>query len=459
MVSRETGTPEATGAATGARGETIAAVATPPGRGAIAIVRISGNSAAAIGAALIGRRDLLPARRAVRAWARAADGALLDDGLLLYFPAPHSFTGEEVVEFHGHGGPAAMRGVLERVLELGARLARPGEFTERAFLNGKLDLAQAEAIADLIEAETTAAARAAARGLSGEFSRAVAAMSASLTELRVWVEAAIDFPEEGIDFVEAGDVAERLAALAEELQRWQIAGRQGLLLREGVRVAIVGAPNVGKSSLLNALVGEERAIVSEWPGTTRDLVRERVEVEGMPVWLLDTAGLRPSTDRVEQIGVERARAARADAEIVLWVRAPDVADEAVAAEILSSLQEGQRLIEVWNKADRFPPPPGEERLWIAAQTGQGIAQLKAAIAEAAGRTPGEAVWLARKRHLLALAEAEEAARQASTWGKAGAWELMAEELRAADAALGTIVGRTDPETLLAEIFSRFCIGK
>ncbi len=438
--------------------DTIAAVATPPGRGGVAIVRISGPIAAEIGAALTRRALPLPVRRAVRAWAYAEDGAVLDDGILLYYAAPASFTGEDVVEFQGHGGPVVVQAILERCLTLGARLARPGEFSERAFLNGKLDLAQAEAIADLIDAQTRAAARAAAQALSGRFSEGVRALETELKRLRVWVEAAIDFVDEEIDFISSGEAAARVAALIEQLDVWIAEGRQGLLLRDGLKLALVGAPNVGKSSLLNALVGEERAIVTDVPGTTRDVIRETVVFEGVPVHVLDTAGVRATDDVVERLGVERTRQALAAADVVVWLRAPGVKDDEVAALLASGERTGS-LIEVWNQCDRFPAPEFPASvLRISAKTGEGLAVLRQAVLAAAGwRTLEHEPWLARQRHLEALAAAK--AHLLAALKREAQWEFLAEELRLAHEALGRILGQVDAEALLGEIFSSFCIGK
>ncbi|GAB6050999.1 tRNA uridine-5-carboxymethylaminomethyl(34) synthesis GTPase MnmE [Hydrogenophilus islandicus] len=437
--------------------DTIAAVATPPGRGAVAIIRLSGPEALAIACALA-KKSALPPRRPVRAWLYDADGAVLDDGLLLYFPEPNSFTGETVVEIHGHGGPVVVEAVLARVLALGARLARPGEFSERSFLNGKIDLAQAEAIADLIDATNRAAVRAAAQGLQGRFSQVVAELDRRLTELRVWVEAAIDFVDEEIDFLAEGEVAERIAAARATITHLLAVGRQGLLLRHGVKVAVVGAPNVGKSSLLNALVGEERAIVTDIPGTTRDVIRESVVIDGLTVHLLDTAGVRESSDPVERIGIERSRAALQLADIILWLRSPDVDDRALAKELEGRQKAGQVLLEVWNKRDRFADDRHEGRMWISARTGAGLEQLRGAIVAAAGfRGVDDEVWLARERHLQALSRAEQHLATASE--QLDSWELLAEELRLAHEALGEITGRIDADALLGVIFSQFCIGK
>ena len=438
-------------------GDTIAAVATPPGRGAVAIVRLSGPQAYAI-ACKLSNRSSLPARTPVRSWLTAEDGSVIDDGLLFYFPAPRSFTGEEVVEIHGHGGPVVVEMLLEGVLELGARLARPGEFSERAFLNGKIDLTQAEAIADLIDASSRSAARAAVQGLSGRFARVVDELDRQLTRLRVYVEAAIDFVDEPIDFLAEGEVAAGINQLRETIAHWLAVGEQGLLLRHGVRVAIVGAPNVGKSSLLNALLGEERAIVTDLPGTTRDIVRESIVVDGLTLHLLDTAGIRLANDPVEQIGVARTHQAIEQADLILWLRAPDVEDDRVAAVIDGAKEAGKWVVEVWNKADRFPPPAGDERFWIAAQTNQGVPELLSRLRQVVGfRGVDDEVWLARQRHLDALRRADQLLMEANE--QLGQWELLAEALRLAHDALGEITGKVDADRLLGVIFSQFCIGK
>jgi tRNA modification GTPase len=423
----------------------------------VAIVRLSGPQAYAI-ACKLSNRSSLPARTPVRSWLTAEDGSVIDDGLLFYFPAPRSFTGEEVVEIHGHGGPVVVEMLVERVLELGARLARPGEFSERAFLNGKIDLTQAEAIADLIDASSRSAARAAVQGLSGRFARVVDELDRQLTRLRVYVEAAIDFVDEPIDFLAEGEVAAGINQLRETIAHWLAVGEQGLLLRHGVRVAIVGAPNVGKSSLLNALLGEERAIVTDLPGTTRDIVRESIVVDGLTLHLLDTAGIRLANDPVEQIGVARTHQAIEQADLILWLRAPDVEDDRVAAVIDGAKEVGKWVVEVWNKADRFPPPAGEERFWIAAQTNQGVAELLSRLRQVVGfRGVDDDVWLARQRHLDALRRADQLLKEANE--QLGQWELLAEALRLAHDALGEITGKVDADRLLGVIFSQFCIGK
>ena len=439
--------------------ETIVAIATPPGRGGIGIVRVSGPAAGAVGRGVVG--PLPPPRRAVARHFRDAAGVPLDAGLALWFPAPHSFTGEDVLELHGHGGAVVLDLLVARCIELGARPARPGEFSERAFLNDRLDLAQAEAVAALIDAGSAAAARAALRSLAGEFSARVHALESGLVELRVYVEASIDFAEEDIELLEQGGVAGRLAALVRALEALAASAEQGRLLQEGCTVVIAGRPNAGKSSLLNALAGHEAAIVTEVPGTTRDVLRERIDLEGLPVLLLDTAGLRASPGRVEAEGIRRARAELARAEHVLYV--VDAADPAALAALpgeLASLAPGVPATVVFNKADLVAAPAGEG-VAISALTGLGLAQLRARLRTALGYRPGEAgVLSARRRHLEALARAGAhlAAAGARLSGGAGT-ELVAEELRLAHDALGEITGRFTSEDLLGRIFASFCIGK
>ena len=433
--------------------ETIAAVATPAGRGGIGIVRISGARAATIATALIGR---LPApRKAVHAVFRDAHGAALDEGIALYFPAPRSYTGEDVLELQGHGGPVVTQAVLAAALDAGARLAEPGEYTRRAFLNGRLDLAQAEAVADLIDAASLQAARSALRSLSGEFSAAIDALANELTELRALTEATLDFPEEEIDPLHRADAQARLARLRETLEAVLVQSRQGSLLRNGLHVVLAGRPNVGKSSLMNRLAGEERAIVTPQPGTTRDALRETLQIEGVPIVLVDTAGLHVSCDEIERIGMERTRREMARADLIVTVL------EAPGLQAPEAPPEGIAQLRVINKIDlEAEPRPGRssDGIRVSAKTGAGLEALRAAIVEAAGWHPeGEPVFLARERHLRAL-------RRASTHLDAAAgthsrWELFAEELRLAQEALGEIVGRTRADDLLGEIFSRFCIGK
>jgi tRNA modification GTPase len=445
--------------------EVIAAIATAPGRGGIGVVRVSGPSLAAFVEALLGR---VPApRMATFARFHDAHGAVIDEGLALFFPAPHSFTGEDVLELHGHGGPVVLQLLLERCLGLGARLARPGEFTERAFLSGKIDLAQAEAVADLIDASTRAAARGAARSLTGEFSRAVRALQERLIEARMWVEASLDFPEEDLELIAAARIREKVGETLSALDRLLENARQGALLRRGLHVVIAGAPNVGKSSLLNALMGEERAIVTDIAGTTRDVLREAIQIEGIPLYVIDTAGLRATDDPVERIGVARTREAISQADAVLALRALDRPEAAPLEEVLALAPPEVPVIEVVNKIDLTGEAPrreaGEdgrirERVWLSARTGEGLELLRAALLEVAGwHAHGEDVVLARERHLEALREARRALEAALETGEA--LELLAEELRAAHRALGRILGEYDIEDLLGEIFSRFCIGK
>lgn len=415
----------------------------------------------------------LPAPRyATLAAFRDADGEVIDSGIALYFPAPASFTGEDVVELQGHGGQFILQRLLQRALELGARAARPGEFSERAFLNDKLDLLQAEAIADLIESGTEAAARAAQRSLQGVFSERIQTLQQELTALRVFVEAAIDFPDEEIDFLAESDVVQRVVRARERLDGVQREARQGRLLRDGFVLAIIGAPNAGKSSLLNALSGQDSAIVTDIPGTTRDVLRETIDLDGIPVHVADTAGIRETEDVIEAEGVRRARLALQTADIVLLVE--DVAAAPAVAAGLSGidLPEGARCLRVANKIDLLPPgelarqkaAAGPDRLWISAATGAGLGELRRSIREAvgAGATPAQAAgsFSARQRHVDALRRAGrhlEAGQRVMVESQAG--ELLAEELRLAQQALGELTGELLPDDLLGEIFASFCIGK
>jgi len=424
-------------------------------------VRISGGELGALAAALSGKQ---PApRRAVVADFKAADGSVIDRGLLLHFPAPHSFTGEDVLELHAHGGPVVVHMLLGRCLELGARMAEPGEFTRRAFLNGKIDLAQAEAVIDLIDAETQAAARSAVRSLQGEFSREIQGLLDELIALRVLVEATLDFPDEEIDFLTAGDALGRLARLDERLRRVFSRARQGRLLRGGLQVVLAGQPNVGKSSLLNRLAGDELAIVTPHPGTTRDLVRGTLHVEGIPLHVIDTAGLRETSDQVEKIGIERSwrELERADVVVHLVDANFGVGEEDRA--IADRLPVGPARITVENKIDlaQRPAARGETGsgvlIALSAKTGEGIELLRHELLNLAGWQPAEGVFLARERHLSALNET--ATHLAEARALSNRLELFAEELRLAQSALATITGGFSSDELLGEIFSRFCIGK
>ncbi len=460
--------------------DTIAAIATAAGRAGVGVIRISGSKVPALAEALLGK---LPApRQAVRAFFRDADGSAIDDGLALYFAAPKSFTGEPVLELQGHGGPVVLDRLLRRCLDLGARTARPGEFSERAFLNDKLDLAQAEAIADLIDASSETAARLAMRSLTGEFSRRVHQLLERLIHLRMYVEAAIDFPEEEIDFLSDGKVAADLQILQADLTALIAASSQGQVLREGIKVVIAGKPNAGKSSLLNALSGKEAAIVTAIPGTTRDVLRELITVDGLPIHLLDTAGLRDSDDPVEQIGIARARAEMQDADALLLVvdassAGTDGSKVATDPAELWPLDTAipvpmARITVIHNKIDLLAEPArmytvatttGEPVtvLSLSAQTGAGLELLRQRLTALAGLTvPTEGLFLARRRHLEALAEADQHLQTGSEQLRTlRAGELLAEDLRRAQQALNRITGAFTADDLLGKIFSSFCIGK
>jgi tRNA modification GTPase len=445
----------------------IAAIATPPGRGGIGVVRVSGPDLTRIVEGIVDR-PLAP-RVATSATFRGAQGETLDQGIALFFASPASYTGENVLELQGHGGPAVLALVLNRCLDLGARLAEPGEFTKRAFLNDKIDLAQAEAVADLISATTAAAVRAATRSLVGEFSREVHTLLDRIVELRVFIEATLDFPEEDVAFVHAADVAGKIEQLQKSLDGLLGRSRQGRMLLEGLQVVLIGQPNVGKSSILNQLVGEDRAIVTPVAGTTRDAIRSSVEVEGIPLHVIDTAGLRETADAVEQAGIARtwSEIGRADLALVITdARAPQHAgDTAIVARLDPTLP---RLV-VRNKIDlasleaRRSNIDGVAEIWLSAKTGSGVELLRRAILEAAGAEEStHNAFLARERHLRALSSAREFLARASTHlapTSAPALELCAEDLRQAHDALGEITGAHTADDLLGEIFSRFCIGK
>lgn len=454
------------------RTDTIAAIATPPGRGGVGIVRISGRDLLPLAQVLTGKpAGKFPPRRAVGADFLAADGLPLDHGLLLFFPAPHSFTGEDVVELHGHGGPVVMQTLLARCVELGARLAQPGEFARRAYENDKIDLAQAEGIADLIEAVSAQAARSALRSLSGEFSQAVRAIVDQLVELRMLIEATLDFPDEDIPAEELLvdiDAVARLGRLTADLDALQSRARQGAVLRTGLHVVLAGLPNVGKSSLLNRLAGAERAIVTDIAGTTRDAVRETIQVEGIPLHIIDTAGLRDTDDTVEKIGIDRTWQEIARADVVLQIvdarSGVTPADHAIAVKLPAGIER----IVVENKCDLAATEPGryeadgQVHLRLSARTGTGMALLHDELLRIAGwRGHGEDVLLARERHLEALkAAAEKSALAGRQLGEPKArLELVAEELRLAQQALSSITGEFTADDLLGEIFGRFCIGK
>ena len=443
------------------RPDTIAAIATAPGRGGIGVVRVSGRELLPLAERLTGKT---PApRTATLAGFRAENGETIDTGLLLYFPAPHSFTGDDVLELHGHGGTVVLNLLLARCLDLGARLAEPGEFTRRAFLNGKLDLAQAEAVIDLIDASTTAAARSAVRSLQGEFSNEIRTLLDRLVELRMLVEATLDFPDEDIDFLNAADAFGRLDNLLATLARITDRAQQGRLLQSGLQVVLAGQPNVGKSSLLNCLAGDELAIVTPVAGTTRDVVRGTLQIEGIPLHVIDTAGLRDTGDEIERIGIARTWQEIEKADVVLLLvdarHGVSVADEA----ILARLPTGPARIVVHNKidlagqyAERREGKDGV-RIQLSARSGEGIDLLRKELLHVAGWHPAEHVFIARERHLRALAETLGHLQAAQT--QVGQLELLAEELRMAQKSLGEITGEFSADDLLGEIFGRFCIGK
>ena len=441
--------------------ETIAAVSTPVGRGGIAVVRLSGSGLRSLVSSLTDV-EVAP-RRATLARFRDANSDVIDRGIVLFFPAPHSYTGEDVVELHAHGGPVVTQLLLNRCLELGARVAEPGEFTKRAFLNDKLDLAQAEGVADLIEATTIEAARCAVRSLDGEFSRRIDALVYALTELRVLVEATLDFPEEEIDIIEKSRLVERLEGLREDLAEVVRASRQGSLLREGIVAVLAGHPNVGKSSLLNRFAGSERAIVTDIPGTTRDTIHETVNLNGVPLRIVDTAGLRVAQDPVEKIGIARSRAAIAKADVLLWVAdATRPATFAMDEHLVGPLAEGARRIVIANKIDLVDgdvPRCGPEQtvVYLSAKTGAGFDRLTDAVLAAAGWTGGEGTFLARARHLQALQLA--AGHIDAAYTRIMELEFCAEELRLAQLELAAITGAFSADDLLGKIFGQFCIGK
>jgi tRNA modification GTPase len=471
----------------------IVAIATAPGRGAVGIVRVSGRGLAPLVQALCGR-ELTP-REATYLPFKDAAGQAIDHGLALFFPGPHSFTGEDVLELQAHGGPVVLRMLLSRCLELAAqplpglttaagqpphetsapllprlRVAAPGEFSQRAFLNNKLDLAQAEAIADLIDASTEAAVKSANRSLAGEFSREIHRLRDALIHLRMLVEATLDFPEEEIDFLRKSDAAGQLANLKNALQVVRQRARQGALLREGIRVVIAGQPNAGKSSLLNALAGAELAIVTPHAGTTRDKVEQAIQIEGVPLHVVDTAGLRHSTDEVEKIGIERAWGEIHAADAVVFLhdltRAETPEYRAEDQAISSAMSENIQKIHVWNKCEACAPSAlalvGEDGLTISAKTGLGLDALRQRLLHTVGwQAAPEGVYMARERHLRALTTVDEHLNLAVQWlgFDANHLDLLAEELRLAQAALGVITGEFSADDLLGEIFSRFCIGK
>lgn len=443
------------------KSDNIASVATAPGRGGIGIVRISGRELGSIATSILGK---IPAPRKV-AYASFKDdeGAIIDQGLALFFPAPHSYTGEDVLELQGHGGPAVLQLILQRCLELGARLALPGEFTQRAFLNDKLDLAQAESVADLIDATTGQAARSAMRSLLGEFSTVIHQLVAQLIELRMLVEAMLDFPEEELELPDVTLRDSRLSSIRSDVNKTLALAQQGSLLREGAHVVLIGQPNVGKSSLLNCLSGEDVALVSEVPGTTRDVIRQSIQISGIPLHIIDTAGLRDAQDTVELMGIARTRTTIQKADVILLMidgtQGMSEEDKKIADELPASTPR----LYIYNKIDlldqtaRIEQRDGKDFTYISAKTGEGIDLLRSKLLALIGWHQEAGVFMARERHVRALLLAQQHLASASLQG--GRAEFFAEELRLAQDALNKITGEFSSDDLLGEIFSRFCIGK
>ena len=442
--------------------DTVAAIATAPGRAGIGVVRVSGRALGKFILSICGKN--LCARAATLCDFSDGTGGLIDRGLALFFPAPHSYTGEDVLELQGHGGPVVLQRLLKRCLTLGARVAEPGEFSKRAYLNGKMDLAQAEGVADLIDASTEQAARCANRSIQGEFSAEINALGQQLLELRALTEATLDFPEEEIDVGTRGDQQRRLQGIQSRLAQLLRASDQGSLLREGALVVLAGRPNAGKSSLLNRLAGEEVAIVTEIPGTTRDAIRQSINLFGVAVHIVDTAGLRESSDPVERIGIARTWETIAKADLAVLVIDATLGESVEDRAILAKLPDGMSRLRVYNKADLAGKEAGWSRegdrgtVTLSAKTGEGIEALRTALAEAIGwRGEAEGVFMARARHLEALRAAQAGLARADK--EAQRQELLAEELRGAHEALMSITGEVTSDDLLGEIFSRFCIGK
>jgi tRNA modification GTPase len=441
--------------------DSIAAIATAAGRGGIGVVRVSGRDLLSLVITVLGKE---PAPRcATYASFLDAQGQVMDQGIALFFPAPHSYTGEDVLELQGHGGIAVLQLVLQRCLELGARLAQPGEFTQRAFLNGKLDLAQAESVADLIDATTSQAARSAMRSLQGEFSQAIRHLVDELIRLRMLVEAMLDFPEEEID---ATDVAQRglqLGKLSSELEIILSLAQQGSLLREGAHIVLAGQPNVGKSSLLNRLSGEEVALVSEIPGTTRDVIRQAIQIGGVPLHIIDTAGLRESQDAIEQMGIARTRSTLQKADVILILLDANSGMSADDRKILDELPPSIPRLHVFNKIDLLNQAPrvekegAESHIYLSAKTGAGLDLLREELLARIGWHQEAGVFMARERHVHALLSARDYLQRAV--GEVGRAEIFAEDLRLAQEQLSAITGEFTADDLLGEIFSRFCIGK
>ncbi len=445
--------------------DSIAAIATAPGRGGVGVIRVSGSDLLPFAFALTGKTP--KPRYATLADFKAADGTTIDSGILLFFPNPNSYTGEDVLELQGHGGPVVMQMVLARCIDLGARLAEPGEFSRRAFLNGKMDLAQAEAVADLIDAATASAARSAVRSLQGEFSRAIGELNDELVNLRMLVEATLDFPEEDIDFLKAANAFGRLERLQLKLAEIFDRAAQGKLLQSGLHVVLAGQPNVGKSSLLNRLAGDDLAIVTPIAGTTRDALRSTIQIEGIPLHIIDTAGLRETDDEVEIIGIERSWKEIERSDVVLLLVDAQGGMTPADGAILARLPEGLQRITIYNKIDLSGAQAERHdeadsiAISLSARSGEGIGLLRRELLRIAGWHQTEDIFIARERHLRALSDAQEhlAAARSVVEGAYPALELFAEELRLTQRHLGRITGEFTADDLLGVIFSRFCIGK
>lgn len=447
--------------------DVIAAIATPPGRGGIGIIRISGKNLQPLARILLGKSP--EPRRAEFGGFFDEHGQVLDRGILLYFPAPHSYTGEDVIELHGHGGPVIMNLLLSRCLQLGARLAEPGEFTLRAFLNNKMDLLQAESVIDLINASTADAARCAIRSLSGEFSAAITRLTQALIHLRMLVEATLDFPEEELDFLQSTQAIDQLQRIQQQLEQVLAASRQGALLQSGIHIALVGRPNVGKSSLLNQLAQADVAIVTEFPGTTRDTIRQSIEIEGIPLHLVDTAGLRETSDVIEQQGIARTYDAAKQARLILLVIDSCQGVTSEDRGILACLPQELPVLMIYNKIDLSAEMPRITEneygtaIYLSAKSGAGIDLLRSALLQKIGwqaNIAGEGLYMARQRHLQALIRASQHLQSAAVLlDESNTLELLAEELRLAQQELSAITGEFTADDLLGNIFSNFCIGK
>ncbi len=447
--------------------EIIAAIATPPGRGGIGVIRISGNNLQQLTQTLLGKQP--KPRYASLSQFLDADGQVIDQGIALYFPAPNSYTGEDVLELQGHGGPAIMNLLLDQCIASGARLAQPGEFTLRAYLNNKLDLVQAESVADIIEASTTQAARCAIRSLQGHFSTTIDELVSALTTLRILIEATLDFPEEEIDNLQTLQIKDKLNDIQQHLEQVLTSAQQGKLLQEGIKVVLVGQPNVGKSSLLNQLAEDDVAIVTEIPGTTRDTIQQAIKIEGIPLHIIDTAGLRETEDIVEQKGIARTHAAIENADIIIWLIDCSQHISDTKPESLLNLLADKPLLTIVNKIDLCDEAPRIEEInnnfviYLSAKTGAGITLLRKKLLDMAGwqsNNAGEGLFMARQRHLAALTAAKNHLECAQTYTQNEyQLELLAEELRLSQDALSAITGRFTADDLLGEIFSHFCIGK